>query len=346
MENEQFNKDIQAIRTIVMTPEEKKRVLMNVLQEVPEKETSGSVRARLFDLLFSRHSLSIALLPLLIVLVAGTGTAIAAENAVPGDLLYPVKTSVTERVFDALAFGNTAQAMRAAQKAERRLQEAETLAAKGRLDSGNLESLLTRFEEHTQTFEDRITRTTENAGETLLKVRLRFEAALAAHGLVLEKIGPRVSPEVQKGISVLELTVKGKSVVVEGATSVDILSDASTVMQSSAPKQAGITAQEAVKASPEMARLQKKRAQLQKQIAETARKLDPISPETSAFSKDLKSTAHTLLSDATRAVDQAAVEEQVGDFEEAYTILHTGAREAEKARIVSEQEKQLRKYGR
>lgn len=72
-------------------------------------------------------------LSLVLVLTVGTSTTYAAEGALPGDTLYPVKIHVNESVQGALAVSDEAKVLWHATRVERRLAEAEALAAKGRL---------------------------------------------------------------------------------------------------------------------------------------------------------------------------------------------------------------------
>ena len=78
---------------------------------------------------------------LVLVLVGGTGISYAAENALPGDSLYSVKTYVNEPVRVALATNAEAKAEVQIELAERRIDEAATLAAEGRLDNATQQDL-------------------------------------------------------------------------------------------------------------------------------------------------------------------------------------------------------------
>ncbi len=72
---------------------------------------------------------------LLIALLVGTGgTSFAAQGAVPGDLLYPVKVHVNETVRSAFAVSANAEAELQAQLLGERLEEAQKLAARGELE--------------------------------------------------------------------------------------------------------------------------------------------------------------------------------------------------------------------
>jgi Domain of unknown function (DUF5667) len=90
------------------------------------------------------------LVPALAVLLvlAGSGTAYAAQGALPGSPLYAVKTGVDEPVRLALAATPQAKAQVSAQIAETRVAEAQALAAQGRLDATTSEELQQNFDEH------------------------------------------------------------------------------------------------------------------------------------------------------------------------------------------------------
>lgn len=70
---------------------------------------------------------------LLAALVLGGGTAAAAESALPGDPLYPMKVHVNENVRGALAIGANAEATLQTELLNERIEEAEALAAEGAL---------------------------------------------------------------------------------------------------------------------------------------------------------------------------------------------------------------------
>lgn len=85
--------------------------------------------------LFTNSQLRIMKATLLIALLVGAGgTSFAAQGAVPGDLLYPVKVHVNENVRSALTVGADAEAQLQADILSERLQEAQTLAARGKLE--------------------------------------------------------------------------------------------------------------------------------------------------------------------------------------------------------------------
>src|SRR3989344_421723 len=126
---------------------------------------------------------------LIIALIVGGGTSFAAEGALPGDALYPVKVSINEEVRSFAAFSNEAQARWDARRAERRLEETEKLAAEGRLNAETGADIESRFESHAKAFEEQ-TKKIESKQNTnaSLEINSDFEASLKAHERVLAQI--------------------------------------------------------------------------------------------------------------------------------------------------------------
>ncbi|MBI5456888.1 hypothetical protein HY969_04065 [Candidatus Kaiserbacteria bacterium] len=83
-------------------------------------------------------------------LVLGGGTAVMAEGAVPGDALYAVKTSINESVYAAAAVSDEAQARWEGRAAERRMEEAAELSARGELSAEVAADLSAEFESHAE----------------------------------------------------------------------------------------------------------------------------------------------------------------------------------------------------
>ena len=89
-----------------------------------------------------------ALATLLVVSLIGSGVVYAAEGALPGDVLYPVKVSVVEPIKGAFAVSPAAKAKWNTELAARRLDEASALAARGELDATTTNYLAAQFAEH------------------------------------------------------------------------------------------------------------------------------------------------------------------------------------------------------
>src|SRR3989344_5060788 len=108
--------------------------------------------------LTNQFNLKFKPMPILIaILIAlGGGVSFAAEKALPGDALYPVKVNVTEQVRGFATLDARAKVEWEATLAERRLKEAEDLAAEGKLDSETRARLEANFKAHADRVQLRI----------------------------------------------------------------------------------------------------------------------------------------------------------------------------------------------
>ena len=134
----------------------------------------------------------------LILAVVGGSTAYAAEGTVPGDLLYPVKVSVNERVIAALAVSPETKATVHARLVERRMEEAETLAARGALTTEVKEELETNLEGHAQVIEDSVALVEEEDPVAAADISARFESSLSAHSALIARLGDRAASQVSR----------------------------------------------------------------------------------------------------------------------------------------------------
>lgn len=129
---------------------------------------------------------------IIVLLLAGSGS-IAAENAVPGDFLYPVKVTVNEEVRGALSVSSEAKAAWNTQLALRRLEEAEKLAAEARLGAEAQADIESRLAAHFAAFEEKVNELqTEGNATASAEANAGLEAALEAHADVLANISARV----------------------------------------------------------------------------------------------------------------------------------------------------------
>lgn len=145
-----FEKLIQKAGTHVSltgTEREKMRFLLREYAGMKPVRESAALRATLIDtwLAYLRRPASITLAILLILTLSSGGIAYAAERALPGDTLYPIKVAVVEPVRVALAASPEASAALQMTFAERRVDEAATLASEGRLGTMTEAALAENF---------------------------------------------------------------------------------------------------------------------------------------------------------------------------------------------------------
>lgn len=91
------------------------------------------------------RKLAVGVVVFALIVATGSATAIAAENAVPGEALYPVKVQITEPARVVLAGSGEAKARIHATLAVRRVQEAEILRTRGELTKETESELTARF---------------------------------------------------------------------------------------------------------------------------------------------------------------------------------------------------------
>lgn len=168
-----------------------------------------------------------ALLALLLVVFTGGGVSLAANNALPGDLLYPVKVSVNEEVHSAFTFSPAAEMEWEISRSERRLVEAERLEADGRLKSKAAIQLAAQVERHDKTIAELETEL-QSRGEDVLVADLRsqYEARLLAYESLLYQVlsDSRVVAVVENGRQKTEVRIE------EEGTEVDVTSDATVAI--------------------------------------------------------------------------------------------------------------------
>lgn len=136
---------------------------------------------------FFKHYLAVGTITLL--LVVGTG-ATYAENALPGDFLYPIKIHVNEKILEATALSEAAEAKVKIVFVERRLEEA-SLAT----DEESVASLEKKVEEYTE----EVARFVETASAKDQDVEA-IEVALALND-VLETHEPAIKQATRKNRS-------------------------------------------------------------------------------------------------------------------------------------------------
>jgi hypothetical protein len=128
-----------------------------------------------------------------ILILASGGTAIAAEGALPGDLLYPVKVGINEEVRAAVALSAEARTDWAIERAERRLNEAVSLAAQSRLDADTQVQVEASLSARVEEALAHAAKLKEKHVEAGVEAETRLEMLLSAHEGALAEAGTRVS---------------------------------------------------------------------------------------------------------------------------------------------------------
>lgn len=189
--NEKFHNTIKkAGEDITLSPAEHARMYrtLHAYMEMKPLRTSQSYGPRTMQSWFFTFRPVSAVL-VLALFVSSAGVSYAAEDALPGDVLYVVKTQVNEPVRGALALSASAKTAWATSVAGERVQEAATLAAEGRLDAATQKQLQADFEAHAQEATHAIESQAKVTPDESAEAAVRFEAQLSEYENVLAQVG-------------------------------------------------------------------------------------------------------------------------------------------------------------
>jgi len=153
--------------------------------------------------LFSLYKLNFSTMPLLIILAlfVGGGASFAAEGSIPGDILYPVKVNVNEKVGSWVRLSDEAEARWNVRLVEERLIEAEELAANGKLDADARVRLEANFERHANKVESRISALSDADAKAAADIVSNLKTSLSAHDRILLNIGVSLDGQTETEIN-------------------------------------------------------------------------------------------------------------------------------------------------
>ncbi|MBI3019922.1 MAG: RNA polymerase sigma factor [Parcubacteria group bacterium] len=142
-----------------------------------------------FSLLLFLRKRTMPIILILALMFGGGGVSYAAEGAVPGDALYQIKVKVNEEVRDLVALTPEAKADWESRLVERRLEEAEKLAAGDALDPAKQAVIEEKIAEHIEKVESRLAKVEEKKDiARASEISSNLETVLRAHGEVFVKI--------------------------------------------------------------------------------------------------------------------------------------------------------------
>jgi hypothetical protein len=153
------------------------------------------------------HSRILVPMAVFVVVFVSGSTAAAAQGALPGDVLYPVKVSINETVEVALAGTSlVAKAEVSAKLAERRVEEAEALAARGELTEETGHALAANFEAHAEATEELASQVEASDPAAATQIRTKLDSSLSAHSAILATLSGTDAEE-NKGADVVAAKV-------------------------------------------------------------------------------------------------------------------------------------------
>lgn len=150
------------------------------LDQTDTKTARKTFYTEYFKNLFVRDPrLVYALAVFVLVFSFATGAVYASQEAIPGDLLYPIKRQVAERVERIAALGTEAKTKVAVKHAVTRLEEIKTLIERNKIDSKNEAALQSDFDHNSKDVEKGIIKL-EKEGRigAAIKISSEFEDKL------------------------------------------------------------------------------------------------------------------------------------------------------------------------
>lgn len=212
--NNDFQNIFHMMRSVRLTSHEKLAMRAAVLRRAGIAQGGAravGARPSIFGIEFRRRTIVAG--SVIGALLLGSTMSYAAEGALPGDVLYPVKISVNERVREAFAQSNKDKAVLETQLASRRLEETERLAILGRLSTTTQVALEARATEHITKAEAYRTRV-EEEGDTVKSEDLTsdIEATLSAHHEALNTLAEQEQDtEVKQQITKLAVVLGNRA---------------------------------------------------------------------------------------------------------------------------------------
>ena len=166
------------------------------IEEVPKRTT-------LITYLFNLPKKSMTAAIIVLMLLVGGGTTFAAEGAVPGDFLYPVKVEVNENIKSAFAISADAEAELQADLLAERVSEVETLKARGDISDEQSLAIAVRVKAQISEAEEAFAASTAIvAGATRAQARVSLEqynALFASESTLLVDIDSMFSTDTAFG---------------------------------------------------------------------------------------------------------------------------------------------------
>src|SRR3989344_3871553 len=148
---------------------------------------------------------------LAILLAISAGVSYSAESSLPGDVLYPIKTDLNERIQGWLALSAKAESEHQANLAIRRLEEAEKLKAEGKLNAELKSRLEGEFKEHVKAANDEMDRLEEKGeSDAASSVRTKIKSSVSAKGSILGITEIEIENEFENKDEVAKTNIRSK----------------------------------------------------------------------------------------------------------------------------------------
>ncbi len=268
---------------------------------------------------------------ILLLLVFGGGVSFAANESLPGDLLYSIKVGVNEKVLGAVIFSEKAKIELEASLATRRLEEAEALTLSGKINEDLQVKIGNDFEKHSKKVSDGISRLESNTNSMdASDINSKFESSLQAHEQIIRKLGDNSSDEVQLRIRPVEAKVRERLK--------NTSSKRSELDLSIAKKESDNKKEEKIKS------LALNKIKEAKEVVNSLQKF--IEQRKNKISAEIASSSEAQIKEARSLIDQANSKIESSLFGESFSLAQKAIRIANKSRVINNASTELKLDGR
>lgn len=199
---DELEKIFDKAKKIKLTSLEKEK-MRSFITSVIKKRQAGAIELIYFTFPFKRPVL--VLLALFLIIASGAGISFAAERALPGDILYPVKIKVNEEIRGLISITDEKKVQWLTEVAERRIEETETLAKQDRLDQETQEAIEKNFEKRAEKIREKLETIDEkNNLDAAERVSQNLEDTLEKHREILERLSEEKAEAKEEIDSALE----------------------------------------------------------------------------------------------------------------------------------------------
>lgn len=295
-----------------LTQKEKEQgflALQNFISKNKPKEIKSPFYNNTFFILVRQRSFAIPVALFLIIIIS-SGTVLASQNSLPGDILYPVKL-LSEGVESATTLSVKSKAEVQAKHAITRLAEVEKLAVLGDLSSTLGTEVSKQFQVQAQQATQDIA-TLKDSGALIdaAKISSSFESSLVGHEERMRQLDNIISKKTRRdGLSNIVTSVQNQ---IEITSSIQDSLD-SSIATSSNKTAARNYAEDRLRSS------QKKIFELEKHVASS-------SPE-----NQIGSEINLNINDAQNIINQSQKKIGEGSLNDAFKLLRQADQAAEKA---------------
>ncbi|MEX2369344.1 MAG: hypothetical protein WD552_03065 [Candidatus Paceibacterota bacterium] len=187
MSKDKLNKAMDVLREISLSETDRVSMRTRLAEHIDINQTVVSPWAPFITSLKMMSRSSAVAFAAILFLVGGV--SLAAEQALPGDPLYPIKLNVNESFLSLTALSPTSDAVYQSRLASRRIAELEVLAARGELSEIISTHLTTAISKHTALAREEIAKISASGDKgDAASLETELSSSLATHSDILSDL--------------------------------------------------------------------------------------------------------------------------------------------------------------